>query len=524
MEFIKKSKIWLYITLSIIFLLVLWLLPEWYVYNCYKLSNNKEQIDVIQSLRTSIISIGGGILVLVGINLTWRRTNEIQRQNDINVDNYQALLAKNKQDKETAEKNLLEMQVKNKQDKESDDNNLILQQFSKAAEFLNNDKIEARLSGIYLFEKIMNSSDDYHLPVIEILSAYVREQRNNNKYEVPDEYTIPVGVEFDKKTKQIEYDIIVGYNEQLNPIIKKYYGIPIEKDIQAILTVLGKRDRTMEKYKDEDGETNLLELINDLNKQTIDLIKVSKENNEDEINRIDDNIKNLKKKLDSINRIDLRNSNLYKAELMKLHFENANCTAAHFENANCTAAHFENADCYYAHFGNADCNRAHLENADCIAAHFENADCIAAHFENANCKAAHFENTDCYDAHFENTDFNGAYFENANCVAAHFENSKCIGTHFENTVFIGTHFENADCYDAHFENTDCYDAHFENVDCYDAHFENAIDLTSKQLSKAERLYGATGLSEEMIMEIIEIKPDIFNNPDNKLLDDKEIFI
>ena len=62
------------------------------------------------------------------------------------------------------------------------------------------------------------------------------------------------------------------------------------------------------------------------------------------------------------------------------------------------------------------------------------------------------------------------------------------------------------------------------MDCYDAHFENAIDLTSKQLSKAERLYGATGLSEEMIMEIIEIKPDIFNNPDNKLLDDKEIFI
>src|SRR5690606_17168510 len=154
------------------------------------------------------------------------------------------------QDRKTASKNLLVMQRKNQQDKEKDDKNLVLQQFSKAAELLNNDKIEARLSGIYLFEKIMNSSKDFHFPVIEILSAFIREKRNNNKFEVNDENPIPEGVEIDEKTKNNMYIIADDYtnyeDNKGNKIeyckIKYYYRVPIEKDIQAILTVLGNRN------------------------------------------------------------------------------------------------------------------------------------------------------------------------------------------------------------------------------------------------------------------------------------------
>ena len=52
---------------------------------------------------------------------------------------------------------------------------IISQQVSKGFEQLCSDNIVFRLGGIYALEGVMNTSEQYHQPVLEALCAFVRE-------------------------------------------------------------------------------------------------------------------------------------------------------------------------------------------------------------------------------------------------------------------------------------------------------------------------------------------------------------
>ena len=52
---------------------------------------------------------------------------------------------------------------------------LISNQTSKGFEELGSDKVATRLGGIYALEGVMNTSEQYHQPVLEALCAFVRE-------------------------------------------------------------------------------------------------------------------------------------------------------------------------------------------------------------------------------------------------------------------------------------------------------------------------------------------------------------
>jgi hypothetical protein len=51
----------------------------------------------------------------------------------------------------------------------------ITERFTRAIEQLGDDKIEIRLGGIYALERIAHESPEEHGPILEVLSAYVRE-------------------------------------------------------------------------------------------------------------------------------------------------------------------------------------------------------------------------------------------------------------------------------------------------------------------------------------------------------------
>ncbi len=70
-----------------------------------------------------------------------------------------------------------------KQQRESAQALLISNQVSKGFEQLGNDKVEVRLGGIYLLEGVMNTSKDYHEPVLEALCAFVRDHTKANTSE-----------------------------------------------------------------------------------------------------------------------------------------------------------------------------------------------------------------------------------------------------------------------------------------------------------------------------------------------------
>src|SRR3989339_247908 len=397
-EYFKRN--WKYILiylfaadLFVFFLFAIKKYPEDYIYYNFGELTKKEKLEAIKDIRSNVIYIAGGILAIIGIYLTWRRTKALDKQNIINEDN--------------------------------NNKNLILQQFSKASELLKDENIAARLSGIYLFEKIMSTNEEYHWPIIELLTAYVREKRDNKKYDCDfSKEEDHLNIEYDEVTKTNFYEIINyeydGKGGEI-PIKKRYLRVPVEKDIQAILTILGRRSRKLEKH--EESEENLEEIISELQNAIIN--KSKREETQVISNKL----------VIGMNRIELNNVNMYKVNLRNCHFENTVFSNVIFENAYCENTHFENSD-----FTNA---------------HFKNAICRHAHFEYASYSFANFENTS---------------FQNAN---------------------------------------------FQNTYCYSTNFKNATRITAEQLSNANTLYRAKGITDKMKEEIIKLNPKIFDDPDKK---------
>jgi uncharacterized protein YjbI with pentapeptide repeats len=62
---------------------------------------------------------------------------------------------------------------------------LISNQVAKGFEQLGNDKLVVRLGGVYALEGVMNNSEQYHQPVLEALSAFVRNGTSTEKGDGP---------------------------------------------------------------------------------------------------------------------------------------------------------------------------------------------------------------------------------------------------------------------------------------------------------------------------------------------------
>jgi hypothetical protein len=180
----------------------------------------------------------------------------------------------------------------------------ITDRYTKAIEQLgklDGDKpnIEVRSGGIYALERIALDSPRDHWTIMEVLAAYVR--RNAP---APDE-TSDEMIETHPRT-----------------------------DIQAILTVLGRRRR--DKTRERAGQ-----------------------------------------------RLDLTATDLRGADLVEAHLEWADLSRAHLERALLKRAHFEDASLWRAHLGGAFLWEANLERARLGEAHLEGAILYKANLEGA---------------------------------------------------------------------------------------------------------------------------------------------
>ena len=162
------------------------------------INNVTAEATLINQFRVTLAQILGGGAVAIGIYFAW--TNFIVAQ-------------------ETLEFNQRNAQDNLKVAKEGQ----ITERFTRAVEQLGNDKIEIRLGGIYALERISNESEKDYWPIMEILTAYVR---NNS----------PI------KTGNVISKDIKNQNK-------------VSLDIQAILTVIGRR-----KYSYFTGEPTFLDM------------------------------------------------------------------------------------------------------------------------------------------------------------------------------------------------------------------------------------------------------------------------
>jgi hypothetical protein len=101
----------------------------------------------------------------------------------------------------------------------------LTERFSKAVEMLGSEKLDVRLGGIYALERIARDSLKDHWTVMEVLTAFVREQSR-------EEYL-----------KSQHSDRQPSYYDAVDPVLRELYQLAnrFREDIQAALTVIGRR-------------------------------------------------------------------------------------------------------------------------------------------------------------------------------------------------------------------------------------------------------------------------------------------
>lgn len=135
--------------------------------------------------RRTIAQIFGGIVILVGLYFTWQEL------------------------------------VATRQTLELTQQRQITERFAKAIEQLRNDKLEVRLGAIYSLERIARDSQIDRGPIINLLTAFVRQNAPSS-----------------------EVERVCGTSKASGVLPLFLLNPPISEDIQAIMTVIGRRTWT----------------------------------------------------------------------------------------------------------------------------------------------------------------------------------------------------------------------------------------------------------------------------------------
>lgn len=302
----------------------------------FNITNQKDLADAENSYRATLAQIFGGVAIGIGIYYTWRRITIAE------------------EDLKATQKNLKVTQENLKVSQEGQ----ITERFTRAIDQLGavdkngNPAVEIRLGAIYALERIANESDKDYWPIMEILTAYVR-----NYSEVQ-----AIRKEFE------------NISNTLSPIKVKNLKIKeLPLDIEAIITVIGRRKNSF-----GDGETIRLNLSRTY-----------------------------------LRKASFKETNLERASFGYAYLENAYFGYSYLKQSIFICAHLENAYLGHANFENAVFIESHLDDADFSWANLKDALLNKAHIKNtifrgANMEDAHFEEANLEGAYFIGTNLKGA--------------------------------------------------------------------------------------------------------------------
>jgi hypothetical protein len=263
--------------------LALWKVPQWQTSPALSTPTRFEAED---HARATLAQILGGFFLLTGIYFTWRNL-EVAREGQIT------------------------------------------ERFTRAIDQLGavddsgKPKLEIRLGGIYALERLARDSERDHWPIMEILTAYVREHA-------------PLKEDAALAAERVE--------AVLNP--KR------ATDIEAILTVLGRRTQTYGKGED----------------QGLDLTRTD------------------------LHRANLSEANLRHADLTRANLEGANLGKANLQGATLTLANLVGVNLSDANLRGAILARANLQGAILDGANLEGANLLSVQLWRAVLNGANLQN------------------------------------------------------------------------------------------------------------------------------------
>ena len=276
--------------------------------------------DIENEARKTLAYIMGGLLAIIGITLAHRRIRALERQVQIGQEQMQVAME-----------------------------GQITERFTRAIEQLGSDRMEVRLGGIYALERIANDSDKDYWPIIETLTAYVRERAPWRESPTVSKDSVP-------REEQDSLWKVTSYPPE--PEVKP------ATDIQAVLTVLVRR-----KYYYGLGENQRLDLRKtDLRGAYL----------------VGAHLKMARLNGAHLEGAILSGANLNMAELIEAHLDRAILFKASMKAAVLIDAHLERADLSFAHLEVAILSAAKLKGATLHGAHLEWANLRAAQLEGAN--------------------------------------------------------------------------------------------------------------------------------------------
>lgn len=161
-----------------------------------KIELEKNAAEIENSTRLTIAQIVGGIGLLIGLYLTYQNVKAAQDNAKTAQENVKTAQESLRITEKNAQENLRLLEE-----------GKLTERFSKAVEMLGSEKLDVRIGGIYALERISRDSKHDHWTVMEVLTAFVRENAPYNP---------------DKKKDSLE---------QTKP----------REDIQAAMTVIGRR-------------------------------------------------------------------------------------------------------------------------------------------------------------------------------------------------------------------------------------------------------------------------------------------
>lgn len=332
-----------FIVLLAVALFIILAVPRWQVRT---VADVKERIELENKLRGTLAQIIGATVLLIGIFFTW-----------------QQLVDTRKFSSETLR---------------ISEQGQITERFSRSIEQLGSEKVAVRLGGIYALERIANDSFNDHWQVMQVLTAYVR-QNAPNKAEG----------KLSSRTNKINQQTIEESNKTTEARQRSLPAL----DIQAILTILGRR-----KWQGQEGEDQRLDLSN------TDLRNINLENA---------NLSNV-----NFNRANLMNASLSGSNLKKGKLRFANLKQANLGEANLEGADFFGANLNGALLTRANLNNAHLGLAYLIGAYLPEANLKKAYLGMAKLEKASLRNTSMENAQLGRANLRKAVLTGANLEGA----------------------------------------------------------------------------------------------------------
>ncbi|HYW20442.1 MAG TPA: pentapeptide repeat-containing protein [Nodularia sp. (in: cyanobacteria)] len=335
-------------------------------------------------------------------------------------------------------KNALAVEKSNEisiQNSQHSQDNLIVERFMGAITQLGHEKIETRTGAIYVLERVAQDFPKEHWTIMEILTAFVRENA-------------PIQTKEEQKRLEDIQPIYLGRpkmgarrtkKEEMNSgeVIPK-----IRRDIQAALTVIGRRNSLLE------VENQKLDLRN-TDIRRADLLEANLE-------RADLRGSNLcgadlrgsylcEANLDGA---QLTGSILYAANLLKANLNRANLCWANLNNANLCGANLRGANLLgaslrAANLSGANLYKANLQQATLKVANLSGAKLFLANLQWAKLGKANLQFAGLIGANLQGANLNGANLNGANLNAAKLQQTEIIFADLTETSFAEADLDRA---------------------------------------------------------------------------------